>query len=272
MFTLGKSSQIFFHSACIAPLVLSVCVCVCVCVYVCVCVWNTVCHLCRGSRIICHVKTASFLIYLPKVNGVTTSDIYFTLNMKYVFLIFFIDKVFAQYCTKGHCEKINDCLFWQAYLWLFSVLYGNAYFFLFTYGYPSYWNKLLFYAGVWVNGSNVFFFNHPWIWVLYALLFLLAFILISLNTWQANSWVTMGHRVSYCLRGDWADVAQLPACCGWEQALHNTTQPMITVPQPITGPLRNDFCLHRMGYGCMTQLHSLSHMQKGPNWNILTSQ
>jgi len=110
---------------------ISVCVCVCVCVYVCVCVWNTVCHLCRGSRIICHVKTASFLIYLPKVNGVTTSDIYFTLNMKYVFLIFFIDKVFAQYCTKGHCEKINDCLFWQAFLWLFSVLYGNAFFFFF---------------------------------------------------------------------------------------------------------------------------------------------
>ncbi len=48
------------------------------------------------------------------------------------FWSFFIDNFFAQYYNKGHCEKINWFLFWQVFLWLFSVLYGKAYF-LFIY-------------------------------------------------------------------------------------------------------------------------------------------
>jgi len=176
-----KSSSISFHSAsiAIALVVLSVRR---------VCVWE---------YIICHVKTAFSLVYLPKVNGVTISDIYFTLNMKYVFLIIFLlTTFFAQllHYTKGHCEKINGFLFWLAFLWLLSVLCGKAHFFVYSLmDITAIWNKLLFYAVV---------------WVLYALLFLHALFLISLNTLQADRWVTMGHKVSYCLHGDWAAVAQ----------------------------------------------------------------
>jgi len=85
-----KSSSISFHSACIAIalVVLSVrrvCVCVCVCVDGIMSATSAE----AAEYIICHVKTAFSLVYLPKVNGVTISDIYFTLNMKYVFLIIF---------------------------------------------------------------------------------------------------------------------------------------------------------------------------------------